>query len=139
MGSVVAGMVVVTYAVILFCSVRIWLYMRRSFGLIAGNSALTAKTKAMAVQLNVVLAVQALTPLCLEMVPTGALAMAVAVAKYPTLLLSSAVTLFAVWAPLINALSIILIVRPYRRAVIHALRQQWSSSVRVTTVHVSST
>lgn len=112
------GLSTATYGVIVWCSIRIWLYMRESLTLVAsGASVQAAKTRAMATQLNVVLVVQALTPLCLELVPTIFLAGAT-LAKYPTRVPSSLMTLFLNWAPLVNALSVMIIVKPYRRVLV---------------------
>jgi hypothetical protein len=118
----VIGLSALTYAVVVWCSVRIWLHMRHSFGLVS-DAALAAKARSMAVQINVVLLVQAVTPLCLELAPTSFLACA-ALAKMPTGTASSSMTLFLNWAPIINAASVIVIVRPYREAVFAAIRKR---------------
>lgn len=113
-----------TYTVIVVCSVRVWLFMRRSFALIASCSdgtkaAEQKKRRSLSVQINVVLVAQALIPLCVELVPICFLAVSSLERVSSTVVASSLMTLFFNWAPVINALSVILIVKPYREAIFH--------------------
>lgn len=114
-----------TYTVVICCSVRIWLHMRQAFATVAGLEA--SRARAVANQLNVVLVFQAVTPLCVEIVPICFLSVA-SLSGEPTTVSSSTTTLCLNWAPLINAASVILIVRPYRRALVNAWRGKESST-----------
>lgn len=67
------------------------------------------------------LQLQALTPLLLELAPTALLAILVLTGHT---LVFSPLTFFINWAPVINSLSAILVVRPYRRTLIRLLRKK---------------
>ena len=75
-----------------------------------------SRVRQLSTQIHVVLVVQALTPVALELMPTFLTTICV-VLDYQ---IASTTALFSAllnWAPLINALSAILIVKPYRQAV----------------------
>jgi len=115
----------------LLSSVLIWLKIRREVKMITTNrvesspdkqdwtagEAVPHRWQAQARQLNAVLCVQALTPFLLQLVPIVLFILCLSVndnRKSPVL--SVSVLLFS-WSPCIDALSTILIVAPYRRAV----------------------
>ena len=80
-------MALFTYSVDVFCSVRVWLHMRTHLAKLEAS-----RTKAISNQLNMVLLFQALTSLCVEILPSTSLAV-VSNLDYSTLVSSSMVTL----------------------------------------------
>lgn len=104
-------------AIILCNSVRIWLFLRRSVTDLTADS----RTRQLSTQLNVVLVVQALTPFALELIPNLLTAL-FALFGYQISSATAMLSALLNWAPLVNALSIIVIVKPYRRTMLTVTR-----------------
>lgn len=99
-------------AVIVVCSVRVWLHLRRAVSDLGGDS----RSRLASTQINVVLIAQAVIPLVLEVLPNFLTTLSI----LTNLRTGSAVAMVSSllnWAPVASALSVIVIVRPYRRAV----------------------
>lgn len=115
---------VIAYNIICWCSWQMWRELGRAFKLAASST--VDKKKSLSRQINLVLVVQAVTPLVLEFVPATFLTAGAAVAWLTDTIdmksVSSMVTVLLSWAPVINALSVIVIIKPYRRAVFEGLR-----------------
>lgn len=109
--------------IIIWCSVRVWLFLRRSVSNLTTNS----RVRHLSTQLNVVLVVQALTPFALELAP-NLLSVVVAFLGYRIPSATALLSALLNWAPLVNALSVMLIVKPYRRVICRALRLKKSPS-----------
>jgi len=99
------------YLIVIALSVRMWRYMKQSTAQLNQK-----RTREMHRQIGSVLLVQALTPLVGSVFPIVFLTVAV-VTHQNSVELTRWMTMMFNWTPLINALSTLLIVRPYRRAV----------------------
>lgn len=109
--------VITVNAIIAWCSVRIWLFLRRSIKELGADS----RVQPLSAQINVVLLWQALTPVVFELGPNLVYAFSNSFGLQSVSTTAMVSALFN-WAPLVNALSIIVIVKPYRQAVWRAVR-----------------
>lgn len=98
------------YVLIAGCSVRIWLYIRRSV------ADLPVESRIHASQVNTIFVIQAMVPTLFDFVPTM-LIRGLRVARYSA---GPYTTTYAMmifnWGPLFNALAVFVVVRPYRKA-----------------------
>lgn len=118
------------YSLVVWCSWRIWLSLRASFAHTNadGHSIAFGSTqrRALSRQINTVLVFQAVTPLILELVPMtiltlGSLFVSSEGDTSSLYTLSSTLTLFLNWAPVVNALSAVCVIGSYRRALVKAI------------------
>lgn len=101
-----------------WCSVKIYRHMRQSIEIIPSDSS----THRLAAQLNTALVTQAIIPLVLENGPVIVIALFALVNLDISMReWSSAFNPILGWAPVFNALGIVLVVQPYRRAIWRAL------------------
>jgi hypothetical protein len=113
---------VVTYGAIGYFSLRIWLHVRKQ-----SSHILNARARAINRQVSITLLAQALTPLALIIGPVVYMIVATSIGSQPDETQSEA--FFLSWLPVIDALSALIIIRPYRMAVLRALRLAKPSQV----------
>lgn len=129
-------MTAAVYAVVIWCSVRMWSHLRTAFAMGANLSA-TRKTRQLAVQINIVLMVQAILPLLLDFTPTMMVTWLAATNHsdpYVIFYLEQLVN----WSPLINGTAVICVVRPYRKAVTGMLKRTFPQVTGVSSQTVQS-
>lgn len=122
---------VIVYAVVVACSVAVYRHLRSAFrlareaGVAAGGSGSKGGGVAQKQRsVNGILAVQAAVPLIVDFIPTcaGSLLIMLFPGLTPNQLLRLILG-FLTWAPALNALSVMLVVSPYRRALFRGLKK----------------
>lgn len=110
----------VTYLIVFACSGAIYLHLRRAFAASQGAGAIPiseqGSQRSAAWQINAILVIQATIPIVFDFLPTYAATTLLAVSGLANPQTSAFVIAFLAWAPSANAAAVILIVRPYRRA-----------------------
>lgn len=112
-----------SYLAVVVCTVAMFLHLRRSFTAAQKSGAVPAgedgqSRRSQARQINAILLVQALIPLVFDYIPAYSITAAITVSKSDSLAQTLAfITAWMVWAPVVNAAAILLVVGPYRQAV----------------------
>jgi len=104
----------ICYANVLFCSVSIAIHLRLAARAHLLDISKMARLKG---QMNTILLVQAALPLIFDFLPTTCATMVLYMRVHlPVLDLSSLIFAWWSWAPVINAVAMLMVVKPYRRA-----------------------
>ena len=105
-----------SYFIVIACNVAIYCHLRRAL-----TSSQVGISHIQGRQINFILLIDAVVPFVFDFLPTYVVtAMAQLLRGQVTPQTPTAVLMVVVWAPVVNAASVILVVRPYRRAVLGA-------------------
>uniref|UniRef100_A0A915DNP6 G protein-coupled receptor n=1 Tax=Ditylenchus dipsaci TaxID=166011 RepID=A0A915DNP6_9BILA len=102
-------MVILTYFIIIFTSIMIFLKMKRSLNMLTSK-----RSREFNIQISVALVVQAFMPIIFALFPSGLLASASVGKSEIAELLSLSSSFLLSWSPVINPFATIMIVKPYR-------------------------
>jgi hypothetical protein len=119
------------YSVIIYCSVSIWLHLRRAVRQLSTTVAEQSRTREFSGQINAALLAQAVVPSLLEMLPLSLIFVNDVLNYYSGWRVTAILFLFLNWSPVLNALCVLLIVRPYRRALLGWVGVSWRGTVSV--------
>ena len=100
------------YGIVIWCTVRIWLHLKTAFGMVSEQ-----RSHQLNHEINRVLIVQALNPLLVILLPCTLIIIAF-VWHFNMRLAGSLLTMCLSWLPVINPLTTMLIIRPYRRTLV---------------------
>lgn len=115
------------YLIVVVCSLAIYLHLRRAYANSGQAGVVYTAGRVQARQINAILMVNAAVPFAFDFLPTYAATALIHLGGAQLSPQSPAVVLMClVWAPVVNASSIILVVGPYRRAVMG--RRDWSEN-----------
>lgn len=112
--SILLGAIVYVYAMVIYFSLRIW----RALRTLTAQAGLGARTRELNRELNLVLAVQALAPLVFEVIPSVIVNLGGATGIVPVGI-GAQIFLIVVLnlQPVVNGVLTLLLIRPYRQAV----------------------
>lgn len=115
--SITTSLAVALYALIAGCSVRVWLYMRRAL------ADLPAESRVQVSQINVIFVVQAVVPTVFDFLPTMLIRILGAIHLSPGPYTTTYALIFFNWGPLVNALAVFGVVKPYRKGLMEMLKR----------------
>ena len=118
-----------SYAMIVWCSWRIWLHLRRTM-----THVVAKRTRELNRQMNVVLFAQAFTPFLFIFLPS-VYSNTVGLLKLTAIVNPGMLILYGFnWMPVANAAFSLVIIQPYRKAIISALtcRKEGTTATTVT-------
>lgn len=112
----------IAYLIVVGCSVAIFIHLRRAGANISGSEQQRRSWGRQAWQINAILVIQAVVPLLFDFLPNYLNTLLLYVVGGESSPQSPTFTqAWIVWAPVVSAVSTILVVRPYRRAVLSKL------------------
>jgi len=104
---------IVSYWIIVWCCWRIWAHLRQHIAVLIDR-----QVRDINFQVNVVLIVQAVTPLVFAIIPSSIIALFDLTSLYGYANLQKTLNMVPNWMPVVNSVSALLIIRPYRKAML---------------------